>query len=96
MIGVFSININITTCAFNESNHLEDTSHMNSNIVMAVIVSLIMGYIGLHVGNFLNSDNMPVIFVIITMGAFIMNEIHKSRKAISESKETDSENEKTD
>ncbi len=99
LIGVLSININITTCAFNESNHLEDTSHMNRNIpriVMAVIVSLIMGYIGLYVGSFLNSDNMPVIFVIITMGAFIMNEIHKSRKTNSESKEPDSGNEKTD
>lgn len=72
---------------------------MNRNIpriVMAVIVSLIMGYIGLYVGSFLNSDNMPVIFVIITMGAFIMNAIHKSGNANSESKETDSENEKAD
>lgn len=64
--------------------------------VVAVIVSLIMGFIGLYVGSFLDSDNISVIFVIITMGAFIMNEMHKSKETNSESKETDSENEKTD
>ncbi len=49
-------------------------------IVVAVIVSLFMGVIGLNVGSFINSDNMSVVFVVITMGAFIMYEIQRSKK----------------
>lgn len=53
---------------------------MNRNkirIAVAVIVSLLMGFIGLHVTY--EKYNMSVIFTIITMGAFIINEIQRSK-----------------
>lgn len=49
-------------------------------IVVAVIACLLMGIIGLNVGIFINSDNMSVVFVVITMGAFIMYEIQRRKK----------------
>ncbi len=49
-------------------------------IVVAVIACLLMGIIGLNVGSFINSDNMSVVFVVITMGTFIMYEIQRSKK----------------
>ena len=54
-------------------------------IIIAVVVSLIMGVIGLNIGSLFASDFAPhsfmIVFTVVTMGAFIMNEIQKSKNA---------------
>lgn len=52
-------------------------------IIIAVIVSLFMGIIGFNFGGIFSTDSAPhsfmIVFTVVTMGAFIMNEIHKSK-----------------
>ena len=54
-------------------------------IIIAVIVSLFMGGIGYSLGGIFATDSAPtdfmIAFTVVTMGAFIMNEIHKSKDA---------------
>ena len=60
-------------------------------IAVAVVVSLLMGFVGLHVTY--AKDNMSVIFTIITMGAFIINEIQRSKNTDDEDDEDNEDNE---
>lgn len=54
---------------------------MIMRIVIAVIVSLFMSWIGLALGQFINAEHLSVVFTVVTMGAFIIYEIQRSKKA---------------
>ena len=49
-------------------------------IVIAIIVTIIMGYIGIIIGAMLNLEGyLGVIFSIATMGAFILHAIESKK-----------------
>lgn len=50
-----------------------------NRIVIAVLVTFLTGIIGLVIEYDFDIPNVSTIFVVITMGAFLMNEINKSK-----------------
>ena len=49
-------------------------------IILAIIVTIIMGYIGIIIGAMLNLEGyLGIIFAIATMGAFILHAIENKK-----------------
>lgn len=49
-------------------------------IIVAIIVTIIMGYIGIIIGAMLNLEGyLGIIFAIATMGAFILHAIENKK-----------------
>ena len=49
-------------------------------IIIAILVTILMGYVGIIIGAMLNLEGyLGIIFAIATMGAFILEEIEKKR-----------------
>ncbi len=48
-------------------------------MIIAFVVTILVGYIGMHVDLFWNANGFGPIFAIASMGIFILAEIKKSK-----------------